>query len=431
MAEKSVFSNDAEVAVLSIILNHPEMVHELDGLKSFMFASNPHENLFNEIESMVERQIPTEPALIIAQLEASNTISKVGGKKYIEQLCGNQYNKDTLNEYRTLVIKSYKARSLIALGSTASNVEKINVDRIDEQISQFKKSLDTLSEVRGGVQTIHVKEAVQNIYDEILSRRSNPGISGVSWGIKDLDLGTGGKCAGDLWVIGGRPGMAKTALVINSILSDAKAGVASLIFEREMRTPQVVERMVSIETGIPITNIRLGVLTDPQVKQIYSSLMEIKKLPIYIDTSYRTTDPYYIESTINRYKNLNDIKVVYLDYIGLLVDRDENQTQEIGKYSRLFKSISNELGLCSIIISQLNRGVELRDNKRPVMSDLRQSGNLEEDADLVVGLYRDEYYNKETRFKNLLEFIILKHRNGPPGTVTLRFDDPTNRITGV
>lgn len=432
MAGKEIFSNDAEVAVLSIVLNNPETAHELNGLKSFMFSSNVHMSLFAEIEDMIERQIPTEPPLIIAQMEANGTIGKAGGKKYIEQLCSNIFNKDTLEEYRNIVIKSYKTRALVSLGVSASNTEKVNIDNVDDKISELKRGLDTLQEVRGGFQTIHIGDSVKEIYEDIVARQANPNsIAGVTWGIKALDDGTGGKCAGDLWVIGGRPGMAKTALILNSILADAKAGVPSLLFEREMRTPQVVERMVSIETGIPINNMRLGILNKPQVAQIHDCLMELKKLPIYIDTSYRSTDPYYIESTVNKYKNLHDIKVLYLDYIGLLVDRDENQTQEIGKYSRLFKSLSNELGICSIIISQLNRGVELRDNKRPIMSDLRQSGNLEEDADLVIGLYRDEYYNKETRFKNLMEFIILKHRNGPPGTITLKFDDPTNKITGV
>jgi replicative DNA helicase len=225
--------------------------------------------------------------------------------------------------------------------------------------------------------------------------------------------------------------MAKTALVLNSIIADAKAGTPSLLFEKEMRTQQLVERMIAIESGIPITNLRLGILTKSQVATIYNTLAEIKKLPIYIDTSYRISDPYYIESTINKFKNIHDIKNVYLDYIGLLVERDDNQVNEIGRFSRLFKSLSNELGICSIIVSQLNRGVEMRENKRPMMSDLRQSGNLEEDADLVIGLYRDEYYNKETRYKNLMEALILKNRNGPPGVVSLGFDDPTNRITGL
>lgn len=433
MAEnKSIFSNDAEVAILSIVLNNPDTVHELDGLRYFMFSSTPHQNLYLEIEGMVERQVPAEPALIIAQLEANNEINKVGGKKYIEQLVGYSYNKETICDYRNLVVKSYKARSLISLGASVSTADKVNVDNVDEQIGSFKKSLDTLLEFRGGIQTIHIGDTTKQVYEEIVARSKNPnGIAGTTWGIKDLDTATGGKVLGDLIIIGGRPGMAKTAMVLNSILADAKAGVPSLLFEKEMRTQQLVERMIATESGIPINNIRLGILTPTQVTEIYNALAELKKLPIYIDTSYRISDPYYIESTINKYKNLHDIKNVYLDYIGLLVERDDNQVNEIGRFSRLFKSLSNELGICSILVSQLNRGVEARENKRPVMSDLRQSGNLEEDADLIIGLYRDEYYNKESRYKGLMESLILKNRNGPPGVVSLRFDETTNKITGV
>jgi len=433
-AEKTIFFNDAEVAVLSILLANADMAHELNGLKHFMFASNTHATLFLEIQGRIENQTPTDPALIIAQMEGNNTIATVGGKKYIEQLAGGNYNKETLHEYMNIIIKAYKARQLVSICAVGSNPDKINLENIDDKLVEFKRALETLQDVRGGMQTIHLGDSLQDIYTDIVARQANPnGIAGVSWGedLKSLDTGTGGKCAGDLWVIGGRPGMAKTALILNSILSDAKAGVASLLFEREMRTPQVAERFISMETGIPINNIRLGILTAKELSRIYDACQELQKLPIYIDTSYRTTDPYYIESTVTKYKNTKDIKVVYLDYIGLLVDRDENQTQEIGRYSRLFKSLSNELGLCSIIVSQLNRGVEMRDNKRPIMSDLRQSGNLEEDADIVIGLYRDEYYNPESRYKGLMEFLILKHRNGPPGTLTLKFDQATNKITGA
>jgi len=428
VAEQSIFSNDSEIAVLSIILNNPSMVHELEGLRYFMFSSTPHQNLFLEIEGMIEKQIPTEPALIIAQLEVNNEISKVGGKKYIEQLVGYVYNKDTLCERKNLIIKSYKARSLVSLGASVSTVEKVNVDNIDEQIGAFKKSLDTLLEVRGGTQTIHIGDSVKGVYEDIINGRLNAGIRGSSWGIKDLDKATGGKCPGELIVIGGRPGQGKSSVLFNSIYTDAKNGIPSLLFEREMRVQEVTERLVSLDTGIPITNLRLRILSDPQVKQLYESLERIGKLSIYIDTSYRSTDTYYIESTVNKYKNLHDIKVVYLDYVQILVDRDENQTQEIGRYSRLFKTLANELNICTIMASQLNRAVELRDNKRPVLSDLRQSGNLEEDADIVVGLYRDEYYNRETRFKNMMEFSVLKYRNGPPGVVSIGFENETNRI---
>ncbi len=431
MVTKEVSSNDAEVAVLSIILNNPDMVHELDGLKSFMFSAMPHQNLFSEIEQMIEDQTPTEPSLIIAKLEASNTIGKVGGKKYIEQLSGYEYNKDTLQEYRKLIIQFYKTRSLVSLGSSVSTLDKVNVDSVDEQISKMKLSLDTLLEVRGGLQTIHIGDSVKGVYEEIISGMEHPGIRGSSWGVKELDIATGGKCPGELWVIGGRPGQGKTALILNSILSDAKAGVASLLFEREMSLSQVVERLVSLETGIPITNIRLRILNKTQVEQIYDSLAKLKTLPIYIDTSYRCSDLYYLESTVKKYKNLHDIKTVYADYLQILAERGNDQTHELGRLSRLFKSMANELDLCNILVSQLNRSVELRDDKRPILSDLRQSGNLEEDADIVAGLYRDSYYNKETRYKNLMEFIILKYRNGPVGSITIGFDEPTNRIGGV
>lgn len=431
MVSKEISSNDAEVAVLSIILNNPDMVHELDGLKSFMFSATPHQNLFMEIEQMIEEQTPTDAALLIAKLEANNTISKIGGKKYIEQLCGYDYNKDTLQEYRKLIIQFYKTRSLVSLGCSVSTLDKVNVDSVDEQISKMKLSLDTLLEVRGGLQTIHIGDSVKGVYEEIISGMEHPGIRGSSWGVKELDIATGGKCAGELWVIGGRPGQGKTALILNSILSDAKTGVPSLLFEREMSLSQVVERIVSLETGIPITNIRLRILTKTQVEQIYESLARLKTLPIYIDTSYRSSDLYYLESTVKKYKNLHDIKNVYVDYLQILADRGNDQTHELGRLSRLFKSLSNELGLCNILVSQLNRGVEMRDDKRPILSDLRQSGNLEEDADIVAGLYRDSYYNKETKYKNLMEFIILKYRNGPVGTITIGFDEPTNRVGGA
>lgn len=429
MAEK-IFTNDAELAVLSILFKNPDSYYELEGLRSFMFASLPHQAIFKEIEAMSEKQIPADPALLVASLESSGEIGKVGGKKYIDHIVNLDYKVDSLSEWKRLVINSYKTRCLISMKSELTT-DLVNTENIDDKISEIRKSLDGLMETRGGTQTVHLGDVVKNVYEEIISRHDSPGLRGSSWGLKDVDQITGGKCSGELWIISGRPGAGKTALICNSILSDALNGQACLIFEREMRTQEVAERFVSILTGIPISNIRLGVLDPSQIKTIYEALEKLKSLPIYIDTSYRSNDIYYIESTVQKYKRLYDIKVVYLDYIQILIDRDDNQTNELGKISRMFKILSNELGICSVLASQLNRGVEMRENKRPILSDLRQSGNLEEDADFVVGLYRDEYYNKETKFKNLLEFIILKFRNGPVGTITIKFDNDTNRIASV
>lgn len=429
MANK-VSSIEAEAKLLSIILNNAESAYELEGLKYFMFSSVPHQELFKEIEEAIQKGNPVDVGLLINSLEANGRIARVGGKKNIENIVSLVVNKETLPEYKNIVISSYKTRAVVSLASDLTP-EKVNTANVDDAISMMRKSLDMLTEVRGGNQTVLIGDAIKDIYDEIVSRKDHEGLKGVTWGIQSLDDATGGKCPGELWVIGGRPGAGKSAFICNSILQDAKNGVPSLMFQREMRLQEMGERFIALLTGIAITNIRLGVLNGVQIKQIYEACETIRNLPIYIDTSYRSTDLYYIESTIKKYKNLHNIKVVYLDYVQILVERDDNQTHEIGRVSRLFKSLANELDLCCVLLSQLNRGVEQRDNKRPILSDLRQSGNLEEDADVVVGLYRDEYYNPATTMKKIMEFIILKYRNGPVGTIPLKFEDVTNVIAGV
>lgn len=428
MSDSKFFQLDSEVAVLSIILRNPDLAHSATGLRPHMFSSVPHQILFQEIEEAVEKRLSPDPALLIASLDSKNAIDKVGGKKYIEVLMGRDYSEKAFEEFSKLVLDSYRARSYLSIISTAKK-EDLTSATIDEYIYSTKKALENLMEVGGSVETVHVGDVTKSTFDEIVSRTKNPGIRGSSWGVPEIDRATGGKNGGDLWVIGGRPGAGKTALVCNSILADGLNGVPALLIEREMRTQELMERLISIDTGVPNTNLRLGVLTQEQIDLVYNSLNKLKKLPIYIDTNYRASDPYYIEATVNKFRNQHGIEVVYLDYIQLLAERDETQTQEIGRLSRLFKIMANELNICSILLSQLNRNVESRDNKRPLLSDMRQSGALEEDADFAIGLYRDEYYNKETKYKNMMEYIILKHRNGPAGTISLKFDGPSNKIS--
>ena len=429
MTQKNIFSPEPEIAILSILLRFPDMAYSVEGLRFFMFSSTPHQLIYQEIESLSEKQLLPDAHLIISSLESTKNLSKTGGKDYIEYLVKQEFPKENLKEYITFAVASYKARSLL---STISGIksEELTIDNVDFWVDKLKKSLDGLMENSGGSLTVHVGDGIRAAFDEIVARTNNPGIRGASWGITDLDLATGGKNSGDLWIIGGRPGSGKSSVMCNSVLTDGKNGVPCLIFEKEMNYQTLLERLVAIETGIPLQNIRLGLLTQDQIKIISDALAIIKKYPIYIDTSF-TSDLYYIESTITRYKSLYGVEVVYLDYLQLLSERDENQTQELGRISRMLKLLANQHSICVLAISQLNRAVEQRDNKRPLMSDLRQSGSLEEDADYVIGLYRDDYYNKESTNKGLMEFIILKARNGPVGTLTLRFTAESNKVSKV
>lgn len=424
MADK-LFSTEHEVAVLSTLLKNPDLYYNT-GVRYFMMSAIPHQVIYQEIEALVEKQLVPDVSMVASSLESSGNLSKVGGKDYLEFLVAQEYKEENLKKYCDLLIASYKGRVFVS-ASTKIKADSLTLDNVDDAIRDFKKTLDTLTETSGGGGTVHIGDGIKKSFEDIVSRTANPGVRGNSWGIKDIDVTTGGKSPGDWWIIGGRPSQGKTALICNSILADGRAGVPILFFEKEMNYQSLVERLVSVDSGVPIQNIRLGILDKGQIGLIGESMSRIRQYPIYIDTSFGS-DIHYIESTIYKYKSMKSIEVVYVDYLQLLAERDDNQTNELGRISRTFKLVANDQSICVIGVSQLNRGVESRDNKRPMMSDLRQSGNLEEDADFVIGLYRDDYYNKETKYKDFLEFIILKARNGPVGTISLRFNPESNFV---
>lgn len=423
----ALFSTEHEVKVISIILKNPDLYYGC-GIRFFMMSASAHQVIFQEIETLIEKQLVPDSQMVVASLESSGNLAKVGGKEYIEYLVNQDFNKDNLKEYCKLLVASYKGSRLLSDISSIRST-KLTLDNVDTTISNLRNSLDALSGVSVGGGTVHVGDRIKEAFEEIIARTASPGIRGHSWGINSIDMATGGKSPGDWWIISGRPSQGKTALICNSIIADGKNGVPVLFFEKEMNYQSLVERLVAVESGVPIQNIRLGVLKKDEIPLIGDAISRIRNYPLYIDTTFNS-DINYLENTIYKYKATKGIEVVYIDYLQLLSERDENQTQELGRISRTCKLMANDQAVCVIGLSQLNRGVEARDNKRPLMSDLRQSGNLEEDADYVVGLYRDEYYNKETSYKNLMEFIILKARNGPVGTLTLKFDQESNKVVG-
>lgn len=424
MANK-LFSPEHEIAVISTLLKSPDLFYGA-GVRFFMMDAVPHQVIYQEIEALNQRQLVPDVQMVVNSLESSGNLSKVGGREYVEFLYNKEYAVENFKEYCSLLVNSYKGR---VFASAASKVKADNLtsDNVEESISEFRKTLDTLSEVSGGGGTVHIGDGISKSFSDIVARTSNPGVRGHSWGIRDIDVTTGGKCAGDWWILGGRPSQGKTALLCNSILADGRNNVPILFFEKEMNYQSLIERLVAIDSGVSIQNIRLGILDKKQIELIGASMARIRQFPIYLDTSF-SSDIHYIQNTIYKYKAMKNIEVVYLDYLQLLAERGDNQTAELGQISRQCKLLANDQAVCIIGASQLNRGVEMREDKRPIMSDLRQSGNLEEDADYVVGLYRDEYYNKETKYKNMMEFLILKARNGPVGTITLKFDPESNRV---
>jgi len=424
----NVFVNDAELAILSTIIKDADYAYMVDDLKPFMFSSKIHRRLYSEIEDFIERQLIPEPHLLITSLGADNSLDSIGGEAFIHYLMELDFSKDNFKEFVRMVVDAYKTRSFLTLTNVDGD-DLLNAP-IDDVIYELRGNLDKLVQTTGGGTTRHIGSNITETFGNITARLDNPGIRGGTWGLENLDLVSGGKSPGDMWIFGGRPGAGKTAAICNSILADAKAGTPALLIEKEMNFQTLIERLLSIELGIPLTKIRQGLLSQEDVDKIHDTLGTFKDYPIYIDSNFSSSMS-YLESTVRKYHNTKGTEVVYIDYLQLMVERDEGMTHALGRISRNFKLLANDLNITPVLVSQLNRAVELRDNKRPIMSDLRQSGNLEEDADFIIGLYRDDYYNSSSKDKGTMEYIVLKNRNGPVGTLAMKFDAPTNKIISM
>lgn len=423
---KDLFNSDSEIAVLSIIGQNPEFIFTIDSLKPFMFSNTIHQNILTNMLELSSKNSLPNLSLLYSSLEANGKLSSCGGKEYIEHLYSQMYPKENFSEHLRIVKNNYKIRSYVSLNSGIS-VDSLTVDNIDSVILASLNSLENLESSVGGEGTYQLGSLLGEAYKEIVTRIEKPGIRGVSSGSKKIDTITGGFCAGDLWYVGGRPGAGKTALALNSIIDNAKSNIPTLLFSKEMAKQPLIERILAIKTGLPIFDIRMGLLKQPGLDVLYEATKELKNQPMHIDLSFSSNID-QMEAVIRKYKSLHDIKVVYIDYVQLMAERDANQTQELGRISRKLKLMANTLDLSIVVLSQLNREVEHRDSKRPVLADLRQCGNLEEDADFVIALYRDEYYNKDSKDKGKLEYIILKQRNGPTGTTILRFTAENNQV---
>lgn len=422
------FPHNPESIVLSSIMRNPQMIYNIKSLKPHMFARVQHEALFRVFMTLFDSGIQPEFSLVVSTLQSERKLEEVGGDSYLSYLMSvPEYPDADFSHCIDIIRESYKTRKFLGI-KTAFNDEFITSRSIDAVIDFVRGALDGISFETGGEFTKIIGSIVKSSVSSILARVKNPGIRGVKTGLIDVDSATMGLNPGNFWIIAGRPGQGKSALACNIALNISESYVPVLIFSKEMSIESLFDRFLSIKSNIPLTDIRSGLLNPKQVLAVQEKSSELGALNIFIDSNF-SADIFYVESVIRRYVKMYDVKVIIVDYIQLLSERDENQTQELGRISKKFKLLAEELKISIIALSQLNRDVEHRENKRPQLSDLRQCGNLEEDADIVVGLYREAYYNAETKNKNGLEFILLKQRDGRVGVIMLEFTPETVKIS--
>jgi replicative DNA helicase len=354
-------------------------------------------------------------------------VDQVDGGTYISQLASNTPSAANVRAYAEIVREKSILRQLIDVGaeitSGAFSSDGRNSRDLLEDAEQRVFAIADQG-LRTGSTFMPIQEAIKISIEKLQELAEHEGeITGIPTGFKDLDERTSGLQNSDLIIIAGRPSMGKTTLAMNIAESAAiKHEVAVAIFSMEMSAEQLVRRMFSSLGQIDQTKLRSGKLDDFDWPKLTSAMNLLHKSHIFIDET-PSLSPAELRARARRLKREHDIGLIVVDYLQLMAvpGTRENRATEIAEISRSLKAIAKELHVPVIALSQLNRALEQRPNKRPVMADLRESGSIEQDADLIVFIYREEVYNEDTPEKGKAEIIIGKHRNGPTGTVTLTF----------
>ena len=421
-------SIEAEQSVLGgLLLENQSWDRIADIITSDDFYRREHRIIFHAISALCEESSPADVVTVSEWLERSGDLETAGGLAYLGSLANNTPSAANIVAYAAIVRESSVMRELARAASDIGNAVFTPEGRsANELLDLAEKRIFDISEKghrRGDFQPLNtlLSRAVDRI-DELF--RSKSSITGVPTGFSDLDDMTSGLQSSDLIIIAGRPSMGKTSLAMN-IAENAAVGhkIPVAVFSMEMPGTQLALRMMASLGRINAHRVRTGKLDDDDWPRLTSAVSLLNEAPIFIDDTPSLT-PLELRARARRLKREHGLGLILIDYLQLMQSTErteENRATEISNITRALKGLAKELDLPVIAMSQLNRSVESRTDKRPVMSDLRESGAIEQDADVIFFIYRDEVYNKDSPVKGTADIIIGKQRNGPIGDVRLTF----------
>jgi replicative DNA helicase len=423
---------EAERAVLGAVLLDNEVVYSvMEILGPEAFYQEGHRIIFNAMLNLNERGEPNDLVTLTNRLRSDGLLEKIGGAAYLPSVADGVPTSAGAAHYARIVKEKSILRDLI---STSSEIVEDCFDApgdVDELIDRAERRIFQISERRIGAGFYSMKEIVKSIFktiETIYERKEH--VTGVPTGFKDIDELTSGLQPSDLIVVAGRPSMGKTALCLN--IAQGAAGIHKLpvaIFSLEMAKEQLVTRMLCSEARIDAHRLRSGFLSDTDWPKLTRAAGHLSESPIYIDDS-PAISVMEMRAKARRLKADKDLKLIIIDYMQLMRGRAriDSREQEISEISRSLKALAKELAVPVVALSQLNRAVENRQDKRPLLADLRESGAIEQDADVIIFIYRDEFYNKASPEKGVAEIIVGKQRNGPVGTRKLTWLDKYTRF---
>lgn len=424
--EMTPYNIEAESSVLgSILISSLEVMDEITSvISSDDFYRTAHKDIYNSMIELYKKNINIDSVTLIEQLQKNNKLEKVGGIAYITNLCNYVPSAKNCINYAKIVKEKSIQRKLFNAGNMITSLATESKD-INQTLAEAEKIMLDISKSSSNDDTIQEPMARMMETFKSLEERSNNHEEGkclgVDTGYKDLNKILGGFQKSDLVILGARPAMGKTAFALNIATKCAvKFNKPVSIFSLEMSKQQLDERLLGALGCTDLQKIREGNLNNKDWERLTKAFDMLSKSPLYVnDEPYLT--PQILKRRARRLKREKDIQLIIIDYLQLMAGdrRTENKQQEVSEISRQLKLLARELDIPIIALSQLSRGLEARQDKRPIMSDIRESGAIEQDADLVMFLYRDEYYNENTQDKNIAEVIISKHRKGATGTVKL------------
>ncbi|OPG09373.1 replicative DNA helicase [Streptomyces sp. GKU 895] len=426
---------DAEQSVLGgMLLSKDAIADVVEVIKGHDFYKPAHETIFQAILDVYAKGEPADPITIAAELTKRGEINKIGGASYLHTLVQTVPTAANAEYYAEIVHERAVLRRLVEAGTRITQMGYAADDDVDEIVNRAQAEIYAVTEQRTSEDYLPLGDIMEGALDEIEAIGSRTGeMTGVPTGFTDLDSLTNGLHPGQMIVIAARPAMGKSTLALDfARAASIKNNLPSVIFSLEMGRNEIAMRLLSAEARVALHHMRSGTMTDEDWTRLARRMPEVSAAPLYIDDSPNLS-MMEIRAKCRRLKQRNDIKLVIIDYLQLMQSgkRSESRQQEVSDMSRNLKLLAKELEVPVIALSQLNRGPEQRTDKKPQVSDLRESGSIEQDADMVILLHREDAYEKESPRAGEADIIVGKHRNGPTATITVAFQGHYSRFVDM
>ena len=429
-------SIEAEQSVIgSMLMDKDAVIVALDMISSEDFYSRQYSILYETMLELFNEGKEMDLVVIQDRLREKNVAPELSSLDFIKEIITTVPTSANIKYYANIVKEKSTLRKLIKLNEDIANSCYVGSDSLEDILARTEKDIFELLQSRTAKDIRPIEDIAKNVLYRIeAASRTRKVVTGIPTGFIDLDYKTSGLQPSDLVLIAARPSMGKTAFVLNMVQHIAmKKELPCMIFSLEMSSEQLVQRMIAMETGIDSQKLRTGNLNDNDWDPLIRGIVDVSDSKIIIDDTPGISVG-ELRSKCRKVKLEKGLSIVIIDYLQLMTGsskRSENRQQEISEISRSLKALAREIKAPVVALSQLSRACETRPDHRPMLSDLRESGAIEQDADVVMFLYRDDYYHKDTEHPNEAEVIIAKQRNGPIGTVNLMWKPETTRFVNI